>query len=239
MNVRVLLDSCSQRSYISQRLRDVLKLPTVRTDQLMIKTFGSESEQLTDCDLTTICMTSVEPGGISMYLNAYTVPFICSPVSNQCIDLAQKNYPHLMDLKLADSSEGTLDLEVHCMIGADYYWTLVTDEVKRGLIPGPVTIRTTLGWVLSGPVNAGSSPDTSVHLTSTHVVCTQQNLNRNLIARLERSCPNFGNLKIVGLNLKMALFMIDLKKQLFLMVHIIKCPYLLKRDMHYFLIILL
>ena len=37
MNVRVLLDSCSQRSYISQRLRDVLKLPTVRTDQLMIK----------------------------------------------------------------------------------------------------------------------------------------------------------------------------------------------------------
>ena len=139
----------------------------------MIKTFGSESEQLTDCDLTTICMTSVEPGGISMYLNAYTVPFICSPVSNQCIDLAQKSYPHLMDLKLADSSEGTLDLEVDCMIGADYYWTLVTDEVKRGLIPGPVAIRTTLGWVLSGPVNPGTSPDTSVHLTSTHVICTQ------------------------------------------------------------------
>ena len=86
VNVRVFLDSCSQRSYISQRLRDVLKLPTVRTDQLMIKTFGSESEQLTDCDLTTICMTSAEPDGISMYLNAYTVPFICSPISNQCID---------------------------------------------------------------------------------------------------------------------------------------------------------
>ena len=105
-------------------------------------------------------MTGVEPGGISMYLNAYTVPFICSPVNHQCIDLAQKNDPHLMDLKLADSSEGTLDLEVDCMISADYYWTLVTDEVKRGLIPGPVAIRTTLGWVLSGPVNAGTSPDT-------------------------------------------------------------------------------
>ena len=51
MNVRVLLDGRSQLSYISQRLRDVLKLPTVRTDQLIIKTFGSESEQLTDCDL--------------------------------------------------------------------------------------------------------------------------------------------------------------------------------------------
>ena len=63
-------------------------------------------------------MTSVESGGISVYLNSYIVPFICSPVSNQCIDLAQKYYPHLMDLKLADSSEGTLDLEVDCMISA-------------------------------------------------------------------------------------------------------------------------
>ena len=163
MNVCVLLDSCLQHSYISQHLRDVLKLPTVRTDQLMIKTFGSESEQLTDCDLTTICMTSVEPGGISMYLNAYTVPFICSAVSKQCIDLAQKNYPHLMDLKLADSSEGTFDPEVDCMIGADCYWTVVTNEVKPGLIAGPVAIQTTLDRVLSGPVNVRSSPDTSVH----------------------------------------------------------------------------
>ena len=205
----------------------------------MIKTFGSESEQLTDCDLTTICMTSVEPGGISMYLSAYTVPFICSPVSNQCIDFEQKYYTHLMDLKLVDSSEGTLDLEVDCMIGADYYWTLVTDEVKRGLILSPVAIRTTLGWVLSGPVNVGSSPDTSVHLTSTHVICKQAKSHQSLIARLERSCPNFGNLKILGLNLKMALFLTDLKKQLFLLVHVIKCHYLLKRDAHYFLIILL
>ena len=37
VNVRVLLDSCSQRSYILQCLRDVLKLLTVPTDQLMIK----------------------------------------------------------------------------------------------------------------------------------------------------------------------------------------------------------
>ena len=109
MNIHVFLDSCSQRSSTSQRLRDVLKLPTVRTDQLIIKTFRSESEQLTDCDFITICITSVEPGGISMYLNAYTVPFICSPIRSRCIDLAQKNYPHLMDLKLADSSEGIFD----------------------------------------------------------------------------------------------------------------------------------
>ena len=59
------------------------------------------------------------------------------------------------------------------MIGTDYYRTVVTNEVKRGLVAGPVAIRTTLGCVLSGPVNVGSSPDTSVHLTSRHVICMQ------------------------------------------------------------------
>ena len=78
----------------------------------------------------------------------------------------------MIDLKLADSSEGTFDLEVYCMIGADHYWTVVTNEVKRGLVAAPVAIRTTLGWVLSGPVNVISSPDTSVNLMSTHVICT-------------------------------------------------------------------
>ena len=59
------------------------------------------------------------------------------------------------------------------MIGANYYWTVVTNEVKRSLIAGPVAIQTTLGWALSESVNVGSSPDNSVHLMSTHVIGTQ------------------------------------------------------------------
>ena len=145
-NVRVLLDICLQRSYISQRLGD--------------KTLGSESEQLTDCDLTTICMTSVEPGEISMYLNAYTVPFICSPVSSQCIDLAQKNYSHVMDLKLADSSEGTFDLEADCMIG--------------------------------------SFPDTSVHLMSTHVICSQTKSQPKSNCQIREELSKFWQLENSG-----------------------------------------
>ena len=46
----------------------------------MIKAFSSESEQLTDYDLTTICMTSVEPGGIA-YISMHTLFHLFGPQS--------------------------------------------------------------------------------------------------------------------------------------------------------------
>ena len=130
VNIRVVFDNCSQCSYISERLKNVLNLPTVRNDLLIIKTFGSQSEKLSHCDLVNACILNIE-GGLFTYLNAYTVPFICSPSSNQLITVAQDSYPHLQGLQLAVSSHGKLDLEVDCLIGADHYWSFMTNEVKR------------------------------------------------------------------------------------------------------------
>ena len=41
MRARVIFDSGSQKSYITQRARDQLNLPTMSTDSLLIKTFGT------------------------------------------------------------------------------------------------------------------------------------------------------------------------------------------------------
>ena len=62
VNIRVVFDNCSQCSYISERLKNMLNLPTVRTDQLIIKTFGSQSGKLTYCDLVSICISNTEGG---------------------------------------------------------------------------------------------------------------------------------------------------------------------------------
>ena len=97
----------------------MLNLPNVRTDQLIIKTFGSQSEKLTHYYLVNVCISNIE-GGMFTYLNVpfcttmYTVPFICSSLSNQLITVAQDSYPHLQGLQLADSSHGNIDLEVDC-----------------------------------------------------------------------------------------------------------------------------
>ena len=59
------------------------------------------------------------------------------------------------------------------MIGADYYWSVVQNNIVRGEFHDPVAIRTRLGYVLSGPVyvaNSGQSPS-SVNMS--HVMKTE------------------------------------------------------------------
>ena len=84
---------------------------------------------------------------------AYVVPTICAPISNQMIQFTQKTYPHLHGPELADNSHGSEELSVDLLIGADFYWHLVTGETVRDVNPGPVAILTKPGYVLSGPVN--------------------------------------------------------------------------------------
>ena len=49
----------------------------------------------------------------------YVVPFICSPLCDHNIELAQATYEHLIDLRLADASDGEAELKIDLLIGAD------------------------------------------------------------------------------------------------------------------------
>ena len=51
LTMRILFDSRSQRSYITERARNKLSLFAMRTEKLLMKTFGCKNEQLKECDL--------------------------------------------------------------------------------------------------------------------------------------------------------------------------------------------
>ena len=86
------------------------------------------------------------------------------------ITVAQDSYLHLQGLQLADSSQEKVDLEADCLIGADHYWSFMTNEVKCAEDRrGPVAIGTILAWVLSGPMDFGSTNDTLSNLSIAHV----------------------------------------------------------------------
>ena len=169
---RIVFDSCSQRSYISNRLRSTLKLETVESENLLIKTFGDKSPKVLSCDKVKFAVTDTE--GNEIIMDAYSVPTICSPISNQSIKVALEEYPHLHGLTLADkpSLSTAGDVEVDVLIGADYYWKFVTGTTKRSGKPGPVAVLTRLGWVLSGPViqEKQGHPSCSTNLNATHVL---------------------------------------------------------------------
>ena len=79
---QVIFDSCShQRSYITSKTREQLNLPTVGKETLLIKTFGDNSASVKECDIVKLCIRTID--AMIVYVTAYVVPVICSPVSNQ------------------------------------------------------------------------------------------------------------------------------------------------------------
>ncbi len=58
-------------------------------------------------------------------------------------------------------------MPVDMLIGADYYWQLVTGKISRGS-DGPIAIHTKLGWVLSSPSCSGEIGHCSMNLSTLH-----------------------------------------------------------------------
>ena len=78
MYTQVIFDSCSQRSYITSKTREQLKLPTVGKETLLIKTFGDNSASVKECDIVQLCIRAID--AMSVYVTSYVVPVIYSPV---------------------------------------------------------------------------------------------------------------------------------------------------------------
>ena len=199
VQARLIFDSGSQRTYISSRLRKALDLPSLRAENLLIKKFGGDTEEPSQYDVVQFCVTRLGGGGLNLYVEGYSVPSICAPLSQQKIEFAKSSYEHLSSLELADSSMGGAEMAIDILIGSDFYWQFMTGETQRGRRGGPVAIRSHLGWVLSGPVHEPRPPlvESSVNLTSTHVLrLDAEEVKMNCPLQLELS--KFWDLEALG-----------------------------------------
>ncbi|XP_068735432.1 uncharacterized protein [Montipora capricornis] len=60
VNARMVFDSGSQGSYISENLQNTLKLPVAGPDTLLIKTFGESTAKLRQCDIVQFAVEAVD-----------------------------------------------------------------------------------------------------------------------------------------------------------------------------------
>ena len=149
-HVRVVFDTGSQRSYVTEHVARNLSLVEEGEQPLTILTFGSNREQTRVCKFVTMGLASRD--GMTKQLRLFVVPTICEPIACQPISFCQSDFSHLAGIDLADASDGNESMKVDILIGSDQYWELVTGETRRG-DTGPVAIRTMFGWVLSGPTS--------------------------------------------------------------------------------------
>ena len=104
-NIRIMFDSGSQRVYVNEHLKQILNLKTLRTEKLILKTFGNEKPSEKLFDVVKIKLNGVKKDFVT---EALVVPQICSPITNQMVTRVSQNYPHLKNLRLADSFDEQL-----------------------------------------------------------------------------------------------------------------------------------
>ena len=75
IQTRMILDSDSQRSYITNQLKTALSLPSEQVETMLIKTFASIEEKRQGCDVVKLAMNT--ENGQTLELAFLAVPLIC------------------------------------------------------------------------------------------------------------------------------------------------------------------
>ena len=88
MNIRAIFDTGAQRSYVSQRVVNALKLETIETEKPRIATFGDKKA----VNLVELALWKPETG-FKATLNAFSVPHICSDLPR--LELGKGKLPSL------------------------------------------------------------------------------------------------------------------------------------------------
>ena len=68
--------------------------------KVKLNAFESDSENVRKINVVKADIKDID-GNMSMSVELHVVPKICSPISQQTIEIAQASYEHLIDLKLA------------------------------------------------------------------------------------------------------------------------------------------
>ena len=148
--VGVLFDSGSQRSFISARAVSSLGLVPVRKEPLGIKTFGKSEPEVRTREVYRFSLDPLFEGR-PVSMEAFAVEEI-STISNIHVEEMKYNFPHLNSIYFSDICKEQDDLEIQVLCGSDFLWNFQEGESRRGGPGEPVAVRTTLGWVLSGPL---------------------------------------------------------------------------------------
>ena len=95
--LRVLLDSGSQRSYMTSNLKERLNFKPMGKEILNFNTFGNEKIRTRQCNEVQVKLKTLSD---NTEINVLTFPKICAPLP---MKLDVESYPHMYGLEIADT----------------------------------------------------------------------------------------------------------------------------------------
>ena len=100
LKVKVLLDRGSQKTYLSDTVRDFLQLDTMSKQNVQIKAFGDTKGQVKELGEFKFVLRGWNGNGLQLYLSGFSVPVVCGSVNRQKVKFVKSNYPFLKFLKV-------------------------------------------------------------------------------------------------------------------------------------------
>ena len=141
------------------------------TVRIAVSGFGRKSARDTLRKRISFTLAPVSDPGKPQGVEALTAPVICRPAD--AVDVYPTKWPHLQDIKFPEKFPRN-EQEIDVLIGLDFYHSVVSRDVVRGVPNEPVALRTSLGWVFCGPAG-GHGQDCTVSMSVQ--VCANQQLN--------------------------------------------------------------
>ena len=146
VEANILFDEGAQRSFITKKLANTLRISPHTTENVSISAFGDELSSSTQLSVATINVVTL--GGEQMPISVLVVPVIAAPLHNTYHNhLTHLKY--LQGLRLANPVTKS-NFEIALLIAADYFWQFVDDHIIRG--DRPTAMDSKLGYLLTGPI---------------------------------------------------------------------------------------
>ena len=116
VKVRIVLDTGSQMSYITDAARQRLALTSAGEQSISIMTFGANRTNGRNCEYVRVGLRSRDDQ--VLIFNLFSVPIICEPLTAHPLIDCQGTYPHLTGLELADDPGNDQTLRVDVLMGS-------------------------------------------------------------------------------------------------------------------------
>ncbi|XP_039758296.1 uncharacterized protein LOC120632536 [Pararge aegeria] len=174
--IRTLLDSGSQSSFLTQRVKERLNLEAIPTDINIIGIGNNTNNYVTErCFVQVSSLHS----DYNTNLSCFIMPELTGNIPKAYIDRKQIDIPN--HIQLADPNfyiSGPVD----AIIGADLFWEVIGNNIQSLGKNSPFIYNSKFGWVISGPI--------SVNNKIKHTHCNFVSSN-SLDDRLEKQISKF------------------------------------------------
>eukprot|EP00117_Sycon_ciliatum_P018644 scpid5610/ scgid2568/ len=148
LSARVLLDSGSQRTFLTSSAAESLGLPVRCTEYLHVSTFASSGPQRLQANVVDFEL-ALQDGSL-LPLTAHVLPKITDPVHRSAIPDQDRQFLQSLSSSLADNLPDTSEkASVDLLIGTDYFWSIIQQD--RIVLPsGLLLLPSRLGYILTG-----------------------------------------------------------------------------------------